>query len=342
MRKYVGLLIMVVFAGGFLAAYGILHGRERADGSALITRALLDQSKGSYIARISTSTYYAGGRVDSSAIVYRSAGKERIDYTAPAQRGMWSITDGDSTFTYLPGQKILVESLADNKLTDQQRIRLLLSNYAASVEGTAKIAGRAASVVNLTPRSGDGPSKRLWIDNEHATVLKSIDYTASGEPRSEMRITSIRYGHDAGAGKFNISRNDAVRTISVVKPASPEALRSMLAIEVRKPAYVPAGYVFEGCYLFNCQCGCGHQAAQLTYTDGLNTLSVFMSPISAHCSSGVCGAPGKGCLLQESGIAKLGQVERGGKTVVVVGDLAPDEVRKIAESVPAGHFSGSK
>lgn len=80
------------------------------------------------------------------------------------------------------------------------------------------------------------------------------------------------------------------------------------------------------------QCACGHHAAQLSYTDGLNTISVFQTP-NVQCKETSCTMDGGKCVMRESQIARLGQVQRDGKTVVVVADILPEQIRKIAESV---------
>ena len=218
-------------------------------------------------------------------------------------------------------------------LADKQRVRLLLENYRARIEGGETVAGRAAYVVSLSPRRASGPSKRLWIDAERYTVLKSVDYSASGKPRAEMEVASVSYNAEIDRTRFELPEDDGLERVDVTAPRDRRQLSQELGISVQEPSYVPKGFVIEGSYLFNCPCGCNHRSAQLTYTDGLNTISVFQTPAGVTCSSTACRQSGHDCIIQESEMARLGQINRADKSVAVVADLLPDEVRKIAESV---------
>ena len=76
-------------------------------------------------------------------------------------------------------------------------------------------------------------------------------------------------------------------------------------------------------------------AAQITYTDGLNVISIFESPLMGSCCAAcrMSGASRECCTVGGCEMAQAGSIRRGNKTVVVVGDLLPSQIKKIAESV---------
>ncbi|MEN6581264.1 MAG: sigma-E factor regulatory protein RseB domain-containing protein [Armatimonadota bacterium] len=293
---------------------------------------MLKRNTGSYKAEIITSTRYAGKIVKSRARVLRDGSSERIDYLSPMQKGMWVTTVGNTTHTYLPNRKQFLSSTSDVCLPDAEKVKTLLHNYSARIEGTGTIAGRPTYQISLQPLTGNGPSKKIWIDREYYTILKSIDYSIKGEPLSEMQVTNINYNFRCSPSKFDVACPNGATPVTIAVPMRLDQLESTLHISVNKPSYVPEGYKLEGSYLLRYQCSCGHHAAQLTYTNGLNTISVFQTP-EVKCKSISCNMDGGTCMMRESQIARLGQVRRDGKTVVVVADILPDEVRKIAESV---------
>lgn len=335
MKRAAPVIILIALVA-VLAAAGVVYLRQLEDGvdaSDLFARTLAAQESLTYIAETTTTTRYAGRRITTRATVYRRGASERIEYPDASQQGAWAITRGRTTFTCLPGQDLLLENTADSLLTSPQRTALLQANYRARMEGSDLVAGRMARVLRITPRKAPGPSRKIWVDAERLVVLRSIDYSASGQARTEMEVLSIDCDARIDAARFAAPANAAGQRIAVTTPSRPHRLGNALRIQVGKPSYLPRGYSLDGCYLFNCQCGCGHRAAQLTYTDGLGMISIFQVHGDVSCSSGSCGENGQGCIIQDSEVARLGQVERGGKSVVVVADLPPEEIRRVAESV---------
>jgi outer membrane lipoprotein-sorting protein len=338
------ILIMILLLIGAGAIYRSGH---RANMDQVVARALSRHSDIDYIAKVTTTIDYNGKTISAQATVYHQGDDEKVEYASTCGKTVWSMTKGSQSYTYMPNEKKLLISETSALFSDADRSALLVKNYKSLSDGTDKVAGRPAYVIKLTSRYDGRRSKRLWIDKENLNVLKIIDYSASGEERSQTETKEINYGARIPSNTFDVPAqtvikttmvHKSIRTITVCESGRSMDLFSKLAFPVSLPAYMPNGYKLEGYHLFYSQCNCHHCSALLTYTDGLNVISIFQAPKTTCCTDGSCnmadcGKDGKGCAVADCDIAKTGQVTRGDKTIVVVGDLLPNEVKKIAESV---------
>lgn len=323
------MLVIIIAVLVFAVTLGIAYLRSApgVDAGQLVSTTLLKHNSGSYTANVVTTTQHRGQTLRSFAKLYHDGENERIE-----QGDVWSLTIGKTTYTCIPRQNATLISVADERLSDKERVKLVLNNYRITVEGSEEVAGRKVYIAYLQPKSESGPSKRLWIDSERFVILKSINYSATGEKQAQMQITRIGFDVDIDQLAFKYPENK-MQQVKVSEPAAPQSVARKLNITVSNPKTLPEGYVLEGTYLYKCQCDCGHYALLTTYTDGLNTISVFQSPSSASCNSGTCKTGGHDCVVQKSEIAKLGQTEKNGKTIVVVADLLPDDIRRITTSI---------
>lgn len=321
--------VLTVTLAALAVVGGMLHIRGGAlvhvDANRLVSEALSRENAGSYRARVTTLT----GDGSRTATVLHQGRTEKIEYPGARGRSAWSMTVSGKSYTYLPKGNQLLTSEAGSLLSERERTQLLLANYNAKCVGTDRIAGRDTYAVELTSNRGARPSKKLWIDRENRTILRTDDYSASGQLRGRTETKRIDFGAKIEAREFALPSGNAARPITICESCKPDGLKR-LKFTATMPQYLPSGYKLEGNHLLHSTCGCSHISAQFTYTDGLNVISVFETPAMVSCS---CCKDMK-CDDQNCGIATLGQVKRGDKTVVVVGDLLPEDLRKIAESVP--------
>lgn len=305
----------------------------------IITEALMRDGKTNYTALVETEITYMGKKLRAKARILHSGPNEKIVHLGPGRESAWSITRENTTYTYLPKDKVLLISNSNRSEANWERIRLLLNNYRVACIGEESVAGHKTYVMEIRSRRFGTTSKKLWIDKRHHTLLRSVDYSATGKKRSSMNTIRISYGARIEPAEFYIPSDPSIKRLIACTPAGPAYLSRTLKISVRSPRYVPKGYVSEGHYLYNSHCNCNHRSAQLTYTDGLNTLSVFETPINQPCRGTKCnmqlGNSGHTeCELQGCEAAKTGQIRRGNKIITVVGDITSDEIRRIVESVP--------
>lgn len=297
----------------------------------LVANALNNEKTGDYVARVRTSVIYCGRAITTEAVVLHDGDREKIENPGQDGRGAWAMTDGSRRYTFLPKDRVLLVS----EQSGVGKANLLLLNYKPEYAGMDKVAGRRVYVVDLVPRREGRPSKKLWIDREHYTILRSVDYSASGDERGGMETIKIAYNAKVDPGAFRLPPSSDVRRIEACVSSSPASLNGKLGFKVVAPGYIPSGYRLEGYYLYNCQCRCNHSSAQLTYTDGLNVISVFETSAKVACANGSCsmGAQRSGkCAVEGCEMARAGRILRGDKMVVVVGDLPAEEIRRMAES----------
>lgn len=324
------LILIAVVAGAFYQF------RPQTDMSKLVALALAPNSGTEYVAKVITTTDYNGKEIKTRATIYHQGVKEKVEYDGARGQTIWSIAKDDKTYTYLPKTKKLLISDQNGILSTSERSKLLSENYKSVSNGTEIIAGRPSYVVKITPKDGNGPSKKLWIDKQHLNILRSIDYDASGTERGSSETRKISYNAKIRPDAFDIAVNKSVERVKICESGRSADIFKKLLFRIAIPTYLPKGYRLEGYHLFYSQCNCHECSAQLTYIDGLNVISVFQSPKMTCCTTGSCNMAGCGkdsCAISDGDIAKTGHILRGNKIVVVVGDLLPNEIKKIAESV---------
>ncbi len=162
------------------------------------------------------------------------------------------------------------------------RAARILKNYTVKlVEDGGQVAGRAAYLLMLQPKHPGNFSKKLWVDKLNFFILRMEDVNEKGDVTARSEYDSIAYiNEDAG--------QNAKQGVSSVVLKPEETLASLsekLKFRVTQPGNVPPGYEMEKCHLFECPDHCGMKAAQLVYSDGLNSFSVFeVQPEMSGCS----------------------------------------------------------
>lgn len=327
------LAIIGVLAGAMIAGLRLW---SPVDGEETLRQAYERASRASYVGNV-VSTVFDNGRESSTRSVIRhSSTGERIEYSAGPAHNMIIIRDGGETRTYRPEVCRVVISRAP-QTGAQQSLDLLLKNYSAVAGRSSRVAGRDVNVIRLTPRHRGNPSKKLWIDKTTGVILRSEDRSASGELKSRMEFTSVDYRAQSAdivlkePGCVNASW---VRT-SAEQDISQRELEKAVGLRVERPGYLPAGYVADGFRVYQCNCKCGHKAAHLRYTNGLNSISIYETPIDMACGDMCkvhCPAGGR-CEVRDAGRARVATAGTKDRTVIVVSDLPESEIRKVAESI---------
>jgi len=319
------------------AAWGVWHtwGIARPPVDAIVVRALLREESKPYTATACLTMPEAKKKIKSTVSLIHSPEAEIVTCPCSGNGAAWTIKKPDCSYTYIPASGVMVISRYSSLLTADQRGRLLLANYGAEYKGKSRVAGREAYVIDLAPRHGTSPGKKVWIDIQNETVLRSVDRSSTGGERG-MEITSISYGAPVDRAAFTPRPKAGTKTIIGCEPSSLAELSHKIGVTITEPRYVPSGYAIEGRHFFTPPCGCCPSSAQITYTDGLNTISVFENRAGSECKSGCCGPEtdksGR-CRVACCGVTGSGRITRGNKKVVVVADLPASEIRKIAESV---------
>jgi negative regulator of sigma E activity len=208
---------------------------------------------------------------------------------------------------------------------------LVLRNFQPRLEGEERIAGRLAYRIQLAPRHRGDAWRRLWIDRQTFLRLGTEIYDGNDRLVRSTRFQEIEIDpHDPldpdmfrptpyvlSVTQHTISDEEQGKSVEQVSQA--------VGFPIRLPRFVPQGYVFDGAYTYPCECGCEKPAAQVRWSNGLNTISMF------ECGP-PCGA-GAACLTATKGRTANVPVDLGGQSVLFVGDTERANLQKMAQSL---------
>lgn len=338
------LIVLIVVIAAAAAVTHFASARNGRLGVARLQQAYSATNNLDYIGTVTTSISYCGRDFRGKSLVRHKGSGERIEYLSGPTTGAVIITKDGETRTYRPHTGQALVSQTGGRQAGRGGLELLIKNYNASVVGGGRVAGRPVDIVSLTPKHKGNPSKRLWIDRRTGVILKSEDRSTSGRVRSAMEFTQIDYGVRITDGIFREPAGTAA-----VRPKSDgnreqnaAELGKVVGIPVVFPKYVPAGYVFDSMTAYTCECECGHKAAHLRYTNGLNSISIFEAPMRPACGHQGCKIhcqmAGK-CEVRDSCQARVAIASSGDRNIVVVADLQKEEIERVAKSCVTTHQS---
>jgi len=254
------------------------------------------------------------------------------------------VSDGRTQWTYDVRRSLVRKGEPadpDYKLMDpDEELALLMRNYELKLSGKEPVAGRSASVLEVSSRITGKPARRLWIGKD-GLILRRIAYGEDGAETSSMEF--VRIGPlPKGQADFSFVAPPGVRVVeSRWKPdfMDLEEAADASGLEPRLPAWLPQGFVFESVNVMPFKSG---SILHLRFTDGADALSLFQCPPKARLRLGwrSMGPPktvrvaGEKARLALSAEGKVLDWRRGGQRFVLIGPLSAEAMRKVAESVP--------
>lgn len=331
--------LYLILASVVIAAMVMVWAKTRvvpsfSDASRMVIAAANADNTQMYTAHVTTSVHYGDTMVKSLSRVYHTPQAERIDYIKGPLEGCTSIRRGGTTVLLKHGHAIWVTKTAP-AISQSLRLALLLSNYRAARTEDSSEPGRPCDVVVLIPRKGDGHSRKLWIDKKTHITLINNDWLPDQRTisHSSMVLEEVQVVPD------RLLKIPALRGIlPASEPMDCNKLSNHLRIKVSLPKYVTDGYVLDGSCLYRCACNCGHESAHLTFTNGMDTISVFETGSLANCGAKKCdlkGGLGSGdCAVRDGVREGVAVVRARNKIVITVGDVGGSELMRIARSVP--------
>jgi len=333
-------LLGLLGGGGLLLRPWYAVGPPPLPAAEVLARALAAEANVDYSGVLRTVTLYQGQRVASTVRIYRQApDRERLEYRSGELAGLVTVCNEHGRWQYDP---TLAPTIRAGPLRPAEqgprREELIRRNYLIACTGTGRVAGRPTYLLSLTPKHPGNPSRRLWVDQATFVVLRREDYAADGTLRTRTAFRRIHYRPRLGADLFDMPQPNyarlATHQVPAAKPLTLEQVSAEVGFPVVKPAYLPPGYEYASAQVYRCPCGCGMISAQLQYVDGLNGLTVFETDSRhAGCSSPQgCAAKGEPpCLLADYGYARIASVVTPDLTFTAVGDLPPEELRRVVE-----------
>ncbi|HEY3282395.1 MAG TPA: sigma-E factor regulatory protein RseB domain-containing protein [Armatimonadota bacterium] len=322
------------------------------DGARLLTRAYAQERKVSSLSAVTAHTSGGATAATTTLRLTRSAGKQRMEYTSGALKGRVLVDDGKSVFWLDPARRTADLAASRKK---PESLSLLLRNYRPRRLGAATVAGRKAVILRVEPRTPPGPSRTLWVDEASGLIVKTDSFNSGGQLLSSTATTSLKLLPPQPGSLFRVPSGFRVSTGAPEAPPSMprDRLEAAVGFSLALPHYLPPGFQLDGMSLATT--GSGRPAAQLRYSDGMNSLSLFEHTRGPGGGRGAGwgrgggmgfgggrgwrGARGQGqaedtqCLLLAGGAGRSLRVWLPGRSYLLVGDLPEATLRRIADSI---------
>ena len=301
--------------------------RNEQDAALIVRRWLAAQPQASYTS-IEIARFRVGNKlVESEALVARRPHMHRIHYITPPLSGVTIWQNNEKTYNFDPkGRQLEIFDKSRHHHVEEEA--LVLRNYQPRLEGLDTIAGRPAYCIRLAPQHPGDAWERVWIDRETYFRLGDEDYDGDSRLLRATRFTRISFD-SVDPDQFrppqyvmSLARrtySDEAQSKSVVQ------VSQAIGFPIKLPPYVPPGYLFDGAYTYPCQCGCEKPAAQVRWTNGLKTISMFE-----------CGHPcgrGAACSFTASPRSASIQASVGDESFLFVGEISRAEREKMARSL---------
>jgi len=276
----------------------------------------------SYVATGTTKTLYRRKMVSMKfRFFHQQPNKCRIEYLSYPLKGVVVGSDGKQVWRLDPaiGREVAME--ASGCTDPESRLDLLAQNYRMELTRGGRVAGFGTYTINVRDKSGR-VQKRLQVNRKAFIILQSEDFS-DGKLKAQSKFDTLKYVENP-ASLFE-KPSGMMCTQGTGKTMSVGELSKAVGFLVKQPKYVPAGFKMEGYRLYQCPCGCGHKSAYLRYTNGMSSISVFETKKDSGCSmKGSCKAFGS---------CQMTTTSADGKSFIVIGDLDPKELSKIADSL---------
>ncbi|MCC7493161.1 MAG: hypothetical protein IT204_12465 [Fimbriimonadaceae bacterium] len=320
-RRLIGLaLAALLLGGGWTAA----QRRAQQQAERWLATAQRATQQTAHYGRQRSKVEVAGHRQESQVdLDQRDDGRTRLAYQSGDAAGTLVVSSGPKQWRWDPQLRRTVEGEA---LADPLS-ELPPGRWRVGPGGL--VAGRPTVLL----RTAGPPRRELWIDRASGVVLRTV--TIGPELTTRTEFLSFSLGRRAGVS-FEPPQRDRWVLNEVLDL---RACSRRCGFTVRPPRWLPGGLRLLGSSCYHCPCGCGMLAAQLRYSDGGRTVSVFQQDrryigcvISAVCCEQ--GSAASSCIAQRhAGLPLVARVDRQ-PVVVVLGDLPEATLARIADSVP--------
>jgi len=252
------------------------------------------------------------------------------------------VRDAARVRCYMPAEKVGVSDARQARQGGFPRLaagdlaRISRHYRVALGGGAARIAGRAAQRIDITPADAFRYAYRLWADADTGLLLRSELIGAGGDALETYQFVSIDFDRAIDDRDLQAAAGDAQLTWYGGDAAA--------ATESTAPpnwqfARIPPGYQLDK-RLRRISPMNGRAVEHMVWSDGLSTLSVFVRPGDGDGGGGDAG-DGDGAGGVRDGLTRMGAVHAfqraiGDYRVTVMGEVPARTVRAFAEGMTAG------
>lgn len=235
------------------------------------------------------------------------------------------------------------ESIILGQLTDN--LNLLKQNYTA-LDVQEEFANlNPVWVLDFIPKNGFlTPRRKYWVEKETFQVLREERYWGTDQPpyskayyltfkKQDKPVVIQPLQAPSGVNKVDLSGKEKNTFLTYSSVAEAERKEK---IKIAYPNYVPSGFQLKYIQIFTLF---GARIQLMGFTDGLNDLQVTIRPQQNAFVTLLAGASSLSLIKKVSDLsyqAPNNYFSRNGTKNVAVafGDLHPDELKKVAESLP--------
>jgi outer membrane lipoprotein-sorting protein len=247
-----------------------------------------------------------------------------------------TVSDGSKEWIYLPRKGKLLSADAvksfEKVLKPDEEERLLRENYALALTTAAKVSGREAWTLTLTPKRAGKCRQTFTVDRRTGAVLATRRYLPEGRLAALFRFTQFESGPQP-EGRFVPPPGLSSATARQGAPdfMSLADLERALGEPARFPAELPGGFVFESADFFDVG---AQRVKHARYTDGLSVVSIFQTnkPVRIPPETASEG-PVSRSSLRLSAPGHVLRVKAGGRHFTFIGDVSAALLKEIASSV---------
>jgi hypothetical protein len=282
-------------------------------------------------------------------VVVGGPGLMRMEVSDTAHHPGWVLVQrGDERSMYGLGSGLLSQAPAEFLVAEDldEHVQRMLEKYTPVLDGPVQMLGRSAWRVSILRKADKRLVERWTIDAATGVILERDGFERHGRLERMVSFSDLEVPYDAPKSDFSIPPVPSHGSGGPSGPAAGDrpakAIREQVvatmrpdATGFRPPEALPAGYRVASQTRFD---AVGTQVVHLTYSDGLEPLSLFRQP----------GALQRGTLPEGATPTKLRKVQGyawesfprglawqdGQASFVLVGAASTDELIRIANALP--------
>jgi len=269
----------------------VASGQELDSGNDLIKRMSAAMQGLSYTG---TFIYSHDGVIETMRIEHtRSQGVERERLLSLNGEAREIVRNAEKVVCVWPGTKKVSITEATPRTPfpdfDSEQLALLEKHYQFKRSGSDRVAGRMTEVVDIKPLDDFRYGYRLWIDAETFLMLRSVMSDMNDRIIEQVMFTDVDYVKDLPAVLFQASlEGERLEWIEGSDPALPPVTDAV--IPGVEESSLPDGFSLVSSRIMKLP---GDLIARrVMYSDGLASVSVYISQSGSKDSHGLSGMGG--------------------------------------------------
>ncbi|MBC3955046.1 MucB/RseB C-terminal domain-containing protein [Pseudomonas triticifolii] len=211
-------------------------------------------------------------------------------------------------------------------------VKKLSAWYDMKVVGKSRVAGRATTIVAVTPKDQHRYGMELHIDNETGLALKSLLLSDKGQLLERFQFTDF----DTANGPSDQSLQASAECKPVVAATAKGKPQAQINAVSWRSDWLPPGFELSSSGVRK-DAETNSPVTSLMYGDGLARFSVFIEPVSGNASSDI-----RTQLGPTVAVSRRLTTPQGDTMVTVVGEIPLGTAERIALSIRGNDAQGKK